>query len=130
MDIYHFVVGMKGLSREQKEMYLIQDILINTGSTISVSSADFIFLLDKVFTSKPDIFTVMFSKIQGEPKNFAALAFGLQLFVSILEISYVFVFLRFAFGTDYRYFIGIGHIKIFHLLSSLVQCKKKDPTSI
>ena len=48
---------------------------------------------------------------------------------SILEIRYVYLFLRSAFGTAYRYSIGIGHINIFHLLSSLVYNNTKPHLS-
>jgi len=37
----------------------------------------FIFPLDKVFTRKLDILTVILSKIQGKPKNFATFTFSL-----------------------------------------------------
>jgi len=43
----------------------------------------------------------MLSKFQGEPKNFATLTFGLQPFMSILQIRYICISLKFAFGADH-----------------------------
>jgi len=59
----------------------------------------------------------MLSIFQGEPKNFATSAFGFQPFMSILEIRHIYIFLKFAFGADNGYLIGIVHIDFFHFIS-------------
>jgi len=59
----------------------------------------------------------MFSVFQGEPKNFAASAFGFQPFMSILEIRHINIFLNSALWADNVYLIGIVHIDFFHFIS-------------
>jgi len=60
----------------------------------------------------------MVSKFQGDSKNFATSAFGLQPFMGILEFRYICISLEFAFRADHCCFIVFVYINFYHQLSS------------
>mgnify|MGYP006918514568 CR=1 FL=1 len=73
---------------------------------------------DNVFTRQPDVLAVILSKFKFYPKIFATYAFGLGPFLSILEICYIYDFLKSALGTGNPCSVAFVYINFFHLLSS------------